>query len=217
MKTTTLNRIREHSPCRSSWTALLKHLNKTAVDDEPLPFKLILDVVGIDDTLWCARSAPEYSPEWRLFAVFCARQVSHLLTDPRLLSAIEIAERFALGLATEDELRAAYAAAEAAYDAAEDSRDAARDAAAAALNAATPAASVYVIYAAAAARDAAAKVAARDAYDAALAPYAAYDDDAYDADAAAYAAEAYAAEVATEAAYAAKSVQVAELLRIFSS
>lgn len=33
--TTTLNRIRAHSPCRKGWAKLLRHLGKTEADDEP--------------------------------------------------------------------------------------------------------------------------------------------------------------------------------------
>lgn len=55
----------------------------------------------------------------RLFAVFCARQVEHLLTDDRSRRAIAAAERFANGEATQEELAAAWdAAASAASDAA---------------------------------------------------------------------------------------------------
>ena len=32
---TTLNKIREHSPCESGWRKLLAHLGKTKSDDEP--------------------------------------------------------------------------------------------------------------------------------------------------------------------------------------
>jgi len=57
--------------------------------------------------------------ELRLFAVWCARQVQHLLTEPRSINAIDVAERYANGEATDRELTAAraaaYAAAWAAY------------------------------------------------------------------------------------------------------
>jgi hypothetical protein len=64
------------------------------------------------DLLWAAtRPGVLTDKELRLFAVFCARSVQHLMTDPRSRDAIEVAERHANGLATDDELRAAYAAA----------------------------------------------------------------------------------------------------------
>ncbi len=49
--------------------------------------------------------------ELRLFAVWCARQVQHLLTDPRSINAIDVAERYANGEATDEELAAAWDAA----------------------------------------------------------------------------------------------------------
>ena len=52
----------------------------------------------------------------RLFAVWCARQVQHLMRDKRSLDALDVAERFAYGNATEGELAAARAAALAAWD-----------------------------------------------------------------------------------------------------
>lgn len=83
----------------------------------------------------------------RLFAIWCARntpladgrKTGDLLTDPRSLAALEVAERYAHGNATDDELYAARSAAQAAarhtaWDAARSAaqdvaRDAARDAA----------------------------------------------------------------------------------------
>ena len=131
MITTTLNAIRA---CANGWAKLLKYLGKTAADNEPLPFNN------------------------RLYAVWCARQVQHLMTDPRSLAALDIAERHAHGLATDGELAAAEHAADdaawtiaedaigdagwAAWDAAEDAAEAAAEAAAyaAAWNAARDAA-----------------------------------------------------------------------------
>jgi hypothetical protein len=51
---------------------------------------------------------------WRLFAVACARVVEDRMRDARSRSALDIAERFADGLATREELQAARAQAEAA-------------------------------------------------------------------------------------------------------
>ena len=135
MITTTLNKIRDHSPCQEGWGKLLKHLGKTKADDEPLPFAVIVESNGLDDALWCCRTAPERDREWRLFAVWCARRVQHLMIDPRSVAALDVAERFARGEATVEELAAARDAAGAAAGvAARDAagaaaRDAARDAA----------------------------------------------------------------------------------------
>ena len=124
---TTLNKIREHSPCAQGWAKLLATLNKTKADDENVSFLTILESNGLDDALWCLRSTPEYNRDSRLFAVWCARQVQHLMTDERSLNALDVAERYADGLANNEELDAAWDAARAAaWDAA---RDAARDAA----------------------------------------------------------------------------------------
>jgi len=111
MITTTLNRIREHSPCSDGWTKLLKHLGKTQADDEPVSYLTILDSNGLDDALWCCRAEPQYAKEWRLYAVWCARQVEHLMTDQRSKDALDVAERHANGTATDAELAAARAAA----------------------------------------------------------------------------------------------------------
>jgi hypothetical protein len=130
MLTTTLNRIRAHSPCEEGWRKLLAGLGKTAPDDEPLPYARIVEINGIDDALWCCRAEPQHVKEWRLFAVWCARQVQHLMTDARSITALEVAERHANGKATDKELAAAGDAARAA------ARAASRDAAGAAAGAA---------------------------------------------------------------------------------
>jgi hypothetical protein len=115
MITTTLNRIRAHDPCREGWTKLLNGLNKNKTyrpgTDEPLLFSRIIQINGIQDALWCCRAEPQYDREWRLFAVWCGRQVQHLMTDERSIKALDVAERYANGLATSDELAAARAAA----------------------------------------------------------------------------------------------------------
>lgn len=117
---TTLNKIREHSPCHEGWTKLLRSLNKTKADDEPVSIVQILDSNGLDDVLRCLRAAEGYDREIRLFAVWCARQVEHLMTDERSKNALNVAERHANGEATNEELDAARAAARAAWDAAMD-------------------------------------------------------------------------------------------------
>ena len=119
---TTLNKIREHEPCKDGWEKLLSYLGKTKADDEPLAITTILDSNGLDDTIWCLRAVEGYDREIHLYAVWCARQVQHLLTDQRSLDALDVAERYANGEATGDELEAAW---NAARDAAEATRYAA--------------------------------------------------------------------------------------------
>ena len=106
---TTLNAIRSKGPCSEGWKKLLTNLGKTAADDEPLSLITILDSNGLDDALWCLRAVTGHDKEIRLFAVWCARQVQHLMKDPRSINALDVAERFANGDATKEELEAAFA------------------------------------------------------------------------------------------------------------
>ena len=169
---TTLAAIREHGPCADGWAKLLRHLGKTSADAEPLMLLTILESNGLDDALWCLRAVDGHKREIRLFAVWCARQVQHMMDDRRSVSALDVAERHANGQATDAELAAAWAAARAAArNAGAAARAAARDALAAAR---------------AAARDAALDAARADALDAARADAldaarAAAWDDAWDA------------------------------------
>ena len=168
---TTLNQIRAHSPCKEGWSKLLAHLGKTAADDEPLSIVTILDSNGLYDALWCLRAVEGCDREKRLLAVRFAREVQHLMTDPRSVAALDVAERFANGEATEGELGDAYAAAYAATYAAAAAAHAAAARAAAAAAAADAADAAYAADAAAA--DAAAYAAT---YAAAYAAYAAARD-----------------------------------------
>ena len=118
--TTTLNRIREHRPCAEGWAPLLAGLGKTAPDDEPLSYATIARINGVDDAIWCCQAEPKYERHWRLFAVWCARQVEHLMTDQRSRDALDVAERHARGKATDAELVAAKVAARVAARAAGD-------------------------------------------------------------------------------------------------
>ena len=119
--TTTLNRIKVYSPGLVRWQKLLKYLGKTVADDESLPFSVILDSNGLEDALWCCRTAPEHNRVWRLYTMWCARQVQYLMTDQRSLDALDVVERYANGQATDKELSAAQ---DAAQDAWGDARDA---------------------------------------------------------------------------------------------
>lgn len=109
---TTLNDIREHSPCGAGWQKLLRYLGKTQADDEPLSIVTVLDSNGAEDALWCLRAVPtDHDREIRIFTLWCARQVQHLMVDPRSVAAIGVAERYANGRASEEELDVALTAA----------------------------------------------------------------------------------------------------------
>ena len=112
---TTLNKIRKCEPCSDGWAKLRRYLGKTQAADEPLALGTILKSNGLDDALWCLRAVDGHQREMRLYAVWCVRQVQHLITDPRSLAALDIAERHANGDATDEELSAAW---DAAWDAA---------------------------------------------------------------------------------------------------
>jgi len=151
---------------RSDWMLwLLKELNYA--DDKVLRLY----------ACWCARETP----------LVDGRKVWDLLTDARSRTAVEVAERFAVGAATQDEL-------DAASDAASDAARAASDAARAASDAAWAA---WAARAAWSASDAAR--AASDAARAASAAWAAASDDAWGSTLAAAWASAWASARAAQA------------------
>jgi len=208
---TTLAKIRKESPCPDGWQKLRRHLGKTKADDEPLSLEVVLDSNGVRDTIWCLRAVDGYDREKRLFAVWSIRQVQHLMPDQRCIEALDVAERFANGEATIDELDAAR---DAAYAAA---ADAAADAAYAASHVAYCVAHETAVAAAhAAAANAAAHAANAAAYvadhDTANVANVAYDT----ANASAYvAAQTADAQTAYEVAWdAARAAQTAELRRV---
>ena len=124
MITTTLNKIREHSPCKESWITLNKELGSDYGGDTELKFSQLIDILDLDDALWCLRSiCPEHDKEVRLFAADCAERVLHIYEkkypkDTRMRDCINTARLFANGEATQEQLAAARAAARAAAGAA---------------------------------------------------------------------------------------------------
>ncbi|CAK1304947.1 putative bacteriophage protein [Burkholderia pseudomallei] len=164
----TLAALRKAGACYEGYNKLVRSIQGKAFSAEDadrnsyIPFKHdaeipLLDILksnGLDDALWTLRCISGADRDLRLFAVWCARQVEHLMQDQRSKDALNVAERFANGEATDEERDAAWDAA----------RDAARDAAGAAARAAARDAAWDA--ARDAARDAAgaaARAAARDA------------------------------------------------------
>ena len=93
MITTTLRQIRQHNPCSEGWRTLLSYLGKTGADDDPLPLVTILQSNGLDDALWCLRTITGHDKEIIRFALACAQEVKHLMTDQRSLDVLSTLER----------------------------------------------------------------------------------------------------------------------------
>jgi hypothetical protein len=114
--TTTLNKIKAHSPCKDGWNKLLNYLGKTQADNEPLSIATIIQSNGIKDAVWALRAVEGKDKEIRLFAADCAELVLHIFenrypNDDRPRKAIQAARDYANGVIGKDELAAARAAA----------------------------------------------------------------------------------------------------------
>ena len=118
--TTTTARIDACRPCcEVHRRRAMELLGITEPSDEPITYDHLIDVLGLDDALWWCSAEPQLAVIWRRYAIWCARQVEHLMADPRSRVAIDVAERHAAGQATDKELLAAkMAGAAAAEDAA---------------------------------------------------------------------------------------------------
>ena len=159
----TAEMILEKTPCYE-WVDRLK--NEFAGQEKTLIEILQMDDIPPEGRLWVATQFLSERQN-RLFAVWCAREALTLVKnpDPRSVAACDIAERFARGEATAEELAAAALAAAAAHAAAfaADAADvaAARAAHAAARAAAAAHAAAIAAALAADAADAAAALAAQ--------------------------------------------------------
>ena len=113
MKTFTIADIRSWTPCYDPSKHLPENWSGTVLDI------LNHETVSPQDKLWvvCREDLID-AKTLRLFAVWCVRQVEHLMTDDRSKQALDVAERFAYGKATKYELAAAADAADAAAAAA---------------------------------------------------------------------------------------------------
>ena len=128
--TVTLPALRKAGACISGYNKLVRSLQGkpfTAEDAErgtyirfahkdPVPIAHIAESNGLDDALWALRCVQGCDRDLRLYAVWCARQVQHLMKDERSIAALDVAERHANGNASDDELDAAWDAARAAQN-----------------------------------------------------------------------------------------------------
>ena len=110
MRQFTIKDIRDFEPCYDPNKYLPENWSGTILDilnNKAIPF---------EDRLWViCRNEFVSDKLMRLFAVWSARQVQHLMQDQRSINALDVAERFANGLATQQEMADAW---DAAWDAA---------------------------------------------------------------------------------------------------
>ena len=109
MKTFTINDIRLWEPCYDPERYLPEGWEGNVADI------LRKNEIPAQDRLWVVCRKGLISDKiLRLFAVWCARQVEHLMTDERSIRALDVAEAYANGVASDSELDVARAAARAA-------------------------------------------------------------------------------------------------------
>jgi hypothetical protein len=99
----TLNKILSLSPPSATWEGLLRSLKKTHPDDDPISLVQIVQISGLQFALECCQLVPEFDKNWRLYAVWCARQVVWSQSYTEGLAAIAMAEQFAKGQASQAE------------------------------------------------------------------------------------------------------------------
>lgn len=107
MMETTLQAIKDHSPCANGWAKLRKNTGPRKQLSTVVTLAQILESNGLDDAIWALRAFPDNERKARLFACACACRVAHLNPDVSVRRAIETAALFADGLADEQELAAA--------------------------------------------------------------------------------------------------------------
>lgn len=111
---TSLTNLRENSPCIDGWKTVLKSVDKTKVDDVPLPLLDILASNGLTHALWALRGVEGHDDIIRSFVVKCVDKVKHLLVEEQTINALNVAELFANRNATVEELDRAHQGATAA-------------------------------------------------------------------------------------------------------
>ncbi|CAJ7293248.1 putative bacteriophage protein [Burkholderia pseudomallei] len=119
--TVTLAALREAGACYGGYNKLVRSIQGKALSmedadreayirfrhDAEIPLLDILKSNGLDDALWVLHCVLDADRDLRLFAVWCARQVEHLMEDQRSKDALNVAERFVNGEATDKEQDAA--------------------------------------------------------------------------------------------------------------
>lgn len=99
--TTTLNKL----DVDHDWLVnLMCSLYKIKPDDAPLMISEVLTYVGLEDAISCLRFTNANQKDISYFALWCAKQAQKYTNEARVITAIEVAERFLSGEATASEL-----------------------------------------------------------------------------------------------------------------
>lgn len=69
---TTLERMRNYNPCIEGWRSLLRYLNKSHADSEPLEYFTIYHAMGFEMTLWACQVEPRYNLHWQDYVHWAA-------------------------------------------------------------------------------------------------------------------------------------------------
>lgn len=113
---TTFKLAKQAGACEGSYRKFARYVGGIKVYgiDTPIPLTEILDVLGVDDALWCLRCTVEDDEKFsRLLACDYVEHVLDIFenqypNDDRPRKVIEIARRFADGKATQENLMAAW-------------------------------------------------------------------------------------------------------------
>lgn len=106
MWTVTLKQLRDAKACVEGYNKVVCMLTGEEFDEDRETHMRchheceisLIDIAnnnGIDDALWATRCLVGKDRDLRLYAVWCALQVQHLLGNERSIEAIDVAERFA--------------------------------------------------------------------------------------------------------------------------
>lgn len=102
--TSGVNCMIAHGVPRTWMDKLCDHYGTVNLGTQEIGYDVLMDVLGPEKALWCCQTQPQHNTIWRRYAVWCARQMQHLMEDERSVRAIDVAEQHANGKATDSEL-----------------------------------------------------------------------------------------------------------------
>lgn len=103
--TITVDQLRESVACSKGWERVLEASNGVA-SDKPFPLSAVLNLKGLEDTLWCFKCLPDHRIILVKFALFCAKEVNVNSKDEQVINCIKVLEKYIEGNANADDLLA---------------------------------------------------------------------------------------------------------------